>query len=46
MMKPLPIGGARTNAAGEVSDAVEWLTAQLPELKTRFAPYLKFRTWT
>ena len=45
-MKPLPVGEVRTKAAGEVAEAVQWLTGQLPELKVRFAPYLKFRTWT
>jgi hypothetical protein len=44
-MKPLPVGEARSKAAGEVSAAVAWLTTQLPELKTKFGPYLKFRTW-
>lgn len=45
-MKPLPVGEARTKAAGEVSEAVQWLIEQLPELKNRFAPFLRFRTWT
>jgi len=45
-MKPLPVGEARTTAAREVSEAVQWLADQLPELKIRFAPYLRFRTWT
>jgi hypothetical protein len=45
-MKPLPVGEARTKAAGEVSEAVRWLVDQLPELKVRFAPFLRFRTWT
>jgi hypothetical protein len=45
-MKALPVGEARTKAAGEVSEATQWLTEQLPELKNRFSPYLKFRTWT
>lgn len=45
-MKPLPVGEARTKAAGEVSETTQWLLDQLPELKVRFSPYLKFRTWT
>ena len=45
-MKPLPVGEARAKAANEVSEALQWLTDQLPELKIRFGPYLRFRTWT
>jgi len=44
-MEPLPVGEARTRAAGEIAELLQWLTSQLPELKVRFAPYLKFRTW-
>ncbi len=44
-IRPLPAGQERTKAAGDISEAVEWLTNQLPELKIRFSPYLKFRRW-
>ncbi len=46
IMAPLPVGDARTRAATEAGELVQWLTDQLPELKIRFARYLKFRTWT
>jgi len=45
-MRPLPVGDERTRLAGEISDTLGWLTGQLPELRVRFAPYMKFRMWT
>jgi len=44
-MKPLPEGEARTKATKEVWETVKWLTDQLPELKIKFAPYLRLRAW-
>lgn len=44
-MKPLPVGAERSRLAGEISETLGWLTDQLPQLKIRFAPYLKFRVW-
>lgn len=29
----------------EDAELLEWLTDQLPELKTRFSPYMKFHVW-
>jgi len=46
IMAPLPAGDARTKAATETGELVQWLTDQLPEVKIRFSRYLKFRTWT
>ena len=45
VMASLPVGDDRARASAEASDLIRWLTDQLPELKIRFAPYLKFRTW-
>jgi hypothetical protein len=45
-MKPLPVGEERSRVAGEISQTVGWLINQLPQLKIRFGPYLKFGTWT
>ena len=45
-MKPLPVGAERSKAARDISETTKWLLNQLPQLKTRFGPYLKFRTWT
>lgn len=44
MMKPLPVGVQRSDPQ-EIVEMLKWLTDQLPELKVRFGPYLKFRAW-
>jgi hypothetical protein len=45
-MQPLPAGDDRKRLAHDISESLGWLTGQLPELKNRFAPYMKFKTWT
>jgi len=44
-MKPLPVGEERSEKAGAISECSKWLTDQLPELKPKFSPYMKFKTW-
>lgn len=44
-MKPLPVGEERSEKAKAISDHLRWLTDQLPELKPKFSPYMKFKTW-
>ena len=44
-MDPLPRGDERSRLASEISNELKWLNEQLPELKKRFAPYLKFAVW-
>ena len=44
----IPPGEERSKIVEEKHEALRWLTDQLPELKRRFAPYLKFgslRSW-
>jgi hypothetical protein len=45
-MEPLPVGDERTRLATEMSESLQWLSQQLPELTKRFSPYMKFKTWT
>jgi len=45
-LRSLPVGEARTKTAEEISEVLQWLTNQLPVLKTKFGPYLGFRRWT
>lgn len=45
-MQPLPVGDERKRLAHNISESLGWLTGQLPELKKRFSPYMKFETWT
>ena len=45
-MSPLPVGEERTRLAEESSEELKWLTDQLPELKERFSPFLRFKAWT
>ncbi len=44
-MEPLPTGPERTRLANELQQNRTWLTDQLPELRIRFTPYMKFQTW-
>lgn len=44
-MAPLPVGDERSKKAEEISEHLGWLTDQLPELKPKFSPYMKFKTW-
>lgn len=44
-MHPLPVGEERARLAGERSETLKWLIEQLPELKVRFAPFMKFEIW-
>ncbi len=44
-MNPLPAGEERTALAGTISQELQWLTGQLPELKKRFSPYMEFSRW-
>jgi hypothetical protein len=43
--QPLPVGEERTRLVGDAAQELKWLVHQLPELKVRFAPYLKFKKW-
>jgi len=42
----LPVSDERTLLSQEIHENLDWLTKQLQELKIRFAPYMKFETWT
>ncbi len=44
-LSSLPVGTERTQLNHEISENLRWLTDQLPELKKRFSPYMKFKTW-
>jgi hypothetical protein len=44
-MRPLAVGNERNRLASERNKSLKWLTDQLPELKIRFAPFMKFQTW-
>ncbi len=44
-MRPLSVGDERSHLTGERSKTLKWLTEQLPELKVRFSPFLKFEMW-
>lgn len=44
-MAPLPRGDERSHLAQEIATDSGWLTDQLPELKTRFGPYMNFDKW-
>ena len=41
----VPKGKKRSNMCRKQTELLGWLTSQLPELKNKFAPYLKFKTW-
>ena len=41
----VPKGEERSNMSRRQTELLGWLTSQLPELKNKFAPYLKFKTW-
>ncbi len=41
----VPKGEERSKMCRKQTDLSHWLTSQLPELKNKFAPYLKFKTW-
>jgi hypothetical protein len=45
IMDPLPVGDERSRLATLMSEDLTWLKDQLPELKNRFAPYMKFTVW-
>lgn len=44
-MEPLPRGDERSRLANEISEELKWLIDQLPELKKRFGPYMRFGVW-
>ncbi|MGE0471732.1 MAG: hypothetical protein AB7L09_26365 [Nitrospira sp.] len=44
-MSSLPAGPDRTQLNHELHEALSWLLDQLPQLKIRFSPYMKFKTW-
>jgi hypothetical protein len=41
----VPKGEERSKMCRKQTELLGWLTSQLPELKNKFAPYLKFKTW-
>ena len=41
----VPKGEERSKMCRKQTDLLNWLLKKLPELKDRFAPYLKFKTW-
>lgn len=41
----VPKGRERSEICEEITNLSHRLTSQLPELKNKFAPYLKFKTW-
>ncbi|UCD00261.1 MAG: hypothetical protein JSW66_10330 [Phycisphaerales bacterium] len=41
----VPKGNERSQMCRKQTELLGWLTSQLPELKNKFAPYLKFKTW-
>jgi len=41
----IPKGEERSNMCRKQTEIFGWLRSQLPELKNKFAPYLKFKTW-
>ncbi len=43
--KDMPIGDQRSQLVEEESQELVWLIDQLPMLKSKFEPYLKFRLW-
>jgi len=45
-MNELPVGDERSRLPAKLSSERQWLADQLPELKSVFAPYLSFSTWT
>jgi len=44
-LKGIPKGEERSNICREKTNLLDWLVKKLPELKNRFAPYLKFKRW-
>ena len=44
-LSPLPVGTERTQLNHEIHGNLGWLLDQLPELKKRFSPYMKFKSW-
>ena len=44
-LEGVPVGEQRTRLVNEKSELLEWLIDQLPQLKVKFSPYLKFHTW-
>lgn len=44
-LKGVPKGEKRSKMCYEQTDLFDWLKNQLPELKNKFAPDLKFKTW-
>jgi hypothetical protein len=45
LMSQRPPAENRQKIVEEHHQLLKWLTDQLPELKPKFAPYLKFRAW-
>ena len=41
----VPKGEERSKMCRKQTELLGWLTSQLPELKNKFAPYVKFKTW-
>ena len=41
----MPMGDEKKNKIGEKFELLKWLMDQLPELKPKFSPYMKFETW-
>ena len=44
-LEGVPKSQKRSDMCREKTDVIHWLTSQLPILKEKFAPYLKFKTW-
>ena len=44
-LKSLPVGEERTRLVNLIEQNIAWSVEQLPELKRRFTPYMKFKTW-
>jgi hypothetical protein len=44
-LEGVPKGKERSKMCREQTNLLHWLNSQLPELKNKFAPYLKFKTW-
>jgi hypothetical protein len=40
-MEPLAVGDERTRFKTEMSESLQWLSKQLPELTKRFSPYIQ-----
>ena len=44
-LEGIPKGEKRSEICREETNLLHWLTSQLPELKSKFKPYLAFRKW-